>query len=150
MTHELEKRVNERIRTRAYFKWLSRRGDSHASPDWLAAEEEELFLSLIAAAKTAIPQPFVFTQDDLWFGSAKLADLFGLLGPKLRRKRARSHFLAKIEEYQEYLTSSHPVSDEEAVRVAGHAFRIGRLLSSLIILTGRISLRSHSTVFVKN
>jgi hypothetical protein len=138
MTREVEQRVDERIRTRAYFKWLNRRDDSQASPeaDWLAGEEEELFLSLVAVAKAAIPQPFVFTQDDLWFGSAKLADLFGLLGPRLRRKRARSHFLAMIEEYQDYLTSSHPVSDEEAVRVAGHAFRIGRLLSSLIILAG--------------
>lgn len=84
MTQGLEKRLNERIRTRAYFKWLNRRDDSQASPeaDWLAAEEEELFLSLVAAAKAAIPQPFVFTQDDLWFGSAKLADLFWLAWPK--------------------------------------------------------------------
>jgi hypothetical protein len=133
------KRVDERIRTRAYFRWLTRSNDSLASTleDWLAAEEEELLLSLVSIAKTAaVPQPFVFTQDDLWFGSTKLADLFGLLGPKLRSRRARSRFLAMIEEYQDYLTSSSSVSDDEAVRIAGNAYRIGRLLSSLVILVG--------------
>lgn len=137
MTQGLERRVDERIQTRAYFKWLSRDA-SQGLPeaDWLAAEEEELFLSLVAAAKVAIPQPSVFSQDDLWFGAAKLAELFGLLGPRLRRKRTRSYLFAMIERYQDYLTSSHSVSDEEAVRVAADAFRIGRLLCSLIILAG--------------
>jgi hypothetical protein len=131
--------VDEQIRTRAYFKWLSRpdHGRASAFDDWLAAEEEELAISLAATANAAsADSAFTYTQDDLWFGSTQLADLFGLLRPTLRRRRAQSRLLAMIEEYQDYLTSSSTVSDTEAVRIGGHALRIWRLLSSLGILIG--------------
>jgi len=132
-------RMDERIRTRAYFRWLAQsdHGQPSAIEDWLAAEEEELAVSLAATTKAAsASSAFTYTQDDLWFGSAQLADLFELLRPTLRRRRAQSQLLAMIEEYQDYLTSSNLVSDTEAVRIGGHALRIGRLLSSLVILVG--------------
>jgi hypothetical protein len=130
--------IEDRIRIRAYYKWLKRQKEARTSEvdDWLAAESEELALELVdASSKRTLPEPS-FTQDDLWFGSEQIAKLFDLLKPPLRKKRARSHLLSMIDDYQDYLTSSAPVSDDEAERQGKNALLIFRLLASLTTLIG--------------
>jgi Protein of unknown function (DUF2934) len=130
--------MEDRIRTRAYLKWLARPNKNSPSEldDWLAAEIEELALDLAdAVSEMTFPEPS-FTQDDLWFGSDQIAKMFALLTPRLRKRRVGSHLLSLIEDYQDYLTSSAPVGDEEASRLGVTALHILRLLASLKVLIG--------------
>lgn len=130
--------MENRIRTRAYFKWLERpaKGPPSELDDWLAAEREELALDLVDAATEAVlPEPS-FTQDDAWYGSDRIANLFGLLKPRVRKRRSRSYMLSLIDEYQDYLTSSAAVGDVEANRQASNALRIYRIVASLKVLVG--------------
>jgi hypothetical protein len=140
--------MEENIRTRAYFKWLSRSDHGHTSTldDWLRAEEEELALELVRTVKAAAPDLCAFSQDALWFGAEQLTKLFNLMSPALRRRRGRSRLLAMIEKYQDYLTSSHALTDDEAIRIGKTIYRIGRLLCSLVILVGNdlTGTRQHS------
>lgn len=136
--------IEDRIRTRAYFKWLARpiKHPPSELDDWLAAESEELALDIVdAVAEMPLPVPS-FTQDDLWYGADQIAKLFGLLALRLRKRRARSHLLSLIADYQDYLTSSAPVGDAEAVRQGTNALHILRLLASLRVFVGRDLMRT--------
>lgn len=130
--------IENRIRTRAYFKWLERpaKGPPSELDDWLAAEREELALDLIDAATEAVLPDPSFTQDDAWYGSDRIANLFGLLKRRVRKRRTRSYMLSLIDDYQDYLTSSAAVSDVEANRQASNALRIYRIVASLKVLVG--------------
>lgn len=130
--------IEDRIRTRAYFKWLERptKGPHSELDDWLAAEREELALDLVdAVTEIALAVPS-FTQDDVWYGSDQIAKLFGLLKPQLRKRRARSYILSLIENYQDYLTSSVCVGDDEAHQQGSNALYIYRVAASLKVLVG--------------
>jgi hypothetical protein len=131
-------RTEDRIRTRAYFRWLARADrSSHTElDDWLAAEAEEHVLTILAAAaEVPIPEPS-FTQDNIWYDSEKIARLFQLMKANVRKRRAKSHLLSLIDSYQDYLTSSSVLSDKEAFLQGTHALQIVRLVSSLRVLVG--------------
>lgn len=143
--------TEDRIRTRAYFKWLARPVTHPPSEldDWLTAESEELALDLVAAvSEMPLPVPS-FSQDDLWYEGDKIAKLVGLLAPSLRKRRARSHLLSLITEYQDYLTSSAPLGDDEAVRQGTNALHIVRLIASLKELVGSDFMQTATHTFRK-
>lgn len=131
--------LEDRIQTRAYFNWLERE-DKHspvALDDWLAAEREEV-ANLLAEIATRVALPELsFNQDDVWYSSEQISALFGLLKPLLQKRRSRSCLLSLIEEYQDYLTSSRVVSDEEAERQGANALSIFRIATSLGCLIGK-------------
>jgi hypothetical protein len=130
--------MEDLIRTRAYFKWLWRADKSVRSEldDWLAAEAEELGLDVIELASEVDWPKLSFTQDDIWIGADRIAKLFDLLAPRLKKRRAGSYFLSVIEDYQDYLTSSDPVEEDYARRQGHNVLHILRLFASLKMLVG--------------
>jgi hypothetical protein len=141
--------IDNRIQIRAYFKWLERPNKNVSSEidDWLAAESEEQAYNILDSVSEMTLPELSFNQDDIWFVADDITKLFGLLGKRLRNKREQNHLLSLINSYQDYLTSSTPVSDDEAARQGSNALHIFRLIVSLKVLVGNdIALTAKHTL----
>lgn len=140
---------DDKIRTRAYFLYVSDpdRTTNRALDDWLQAEAEILACELINSAASSAGQTpsSICDQDTVWYAGETLNGLFADLKPRLRGRRRNSVLLNRVAEYQDYLTSTHEVSDDEAKRQGANSLHIYRLAMALGVLVGEcVQLSSHS------
>lgn len=144
--------MEHRIRERAFFLYENDAGRKTVRElnDWLDAENVELARAFAEAARALFPSRGAisasFDQDDVWYGADSIGAMLKILRPRIRNRRKNSVLLRMIDSYQDYLTSSTPVSDAEAVRQGTHSLHIYRLTTSFDVLLngGTVQAINHS------